>query len=142
MSLAGTVKTVRQFGGQWCDDGYEFMGAGVRIGWTPMSGWGLDGWDLGDWPYVVVLFRDYVVAPSGVTLYQRAIYVEGDITIETFRTAESRQEATDETALFYWKAQGADWLDRGDDLKGPFSWARLEAAKPATKQIADGFEAA
>lgn len=120
MGATKTESTTREFEGRWIDEGYEFIGAGHDNGWNAVAGWGRDGWDLGSWPYVVVLFRDLPGA------FQRAIYVEGDITVETYVTAEDRETATDETALFYWKAAGADWLDRGDDLKGPFSWARLD----------------
>lgn len=117
MSAREIVESVRAFEGERVDDGYDFIGAGASNGWHAVAGWGRDGWDLGSWPYVVVLFRGDL---------ERAIYVEGDITVETFATREDRETATDETALFYWRADDADWLDRGDDLKGSFSWKRAE----------------
>lgn len=154
-----TTKTLREFAGvDWIDDGYAFMAAGATDGWRAVSAWGKDGWDLGDWPYVVVLFRDLAAPRDECTVcgralseqtvaaldadidfvehapaeggdrhfiarmprYERAIYVEGDIVVETFASAEDREAATDETALFYWTHQQADWIDRGDDLKGPY----------------------
>lgn len=125
------TQTLREFEGvDWIDDGYEFMAAGTAAGWSAVAAWGKDGWDLGSWPYVVVLFRDRIVKPStldndpAVKAYERATYLEGDVTVETFATADDREKATDETALFYWKADGADWLDRGDDLRGPYSRSR------------------
>jgi hypothetical protein len=111
---------LRDFAGHHCDDGYAFMAAGEEEGWQPVADWGIDGWDLGSWPYVVVLFRG--VAPFKAALeWQRAIYVEGDITIETFDSAAAREHATDETALFYWQAHQEPWLDRpAADLRGPY----------------------
>lgn len=40
------------------DDGYDDMDVAESEGWKAVSGWGRDGWDLGDWPYVVVSTRD------------------------------------------------------------------------------------
>lgn len=109
-----TVTSSRLFCARYIDDGYEFIAAGAEEGWQAVAAWGKDGWDLGDWPYVVYLFRDL---PDQ---YERASYCEGDITIETYASAADREHATDASALFYWMAQGADWLDRGDDLRGPY----------------------
>ena len=39
------------------DEGYERMEFAPRLGWTAISSWGLNGWDLGNWPYVVVYHR-------------------------------------------------------------------------------------
>lgn len=39
------------------DDGYSDMEAAAKEGWRPIAGWGADGWDLGDWPYVVISVR-------------------------------------------------------------------------------------
>lgn len=62
-----TVKTLREFAGDdWIDDGYEFMEAGRTEGWQVISAWGEDGWDLGDWPYVVYLFRERAVPACAV----------------------------------------------------------------------------
>ena len=36
------------------DDGYDWM-AKVRRPWAPVPSWGRDGWDMGDWPLVIVL---------------------------------------------------------------------------------------
>ena len=109
------------------DDGYDRMTFARARGWEAISSWGLDGWDLGNWPYVVVYHRRET---------ELAIDVEGDITVQTFPTREERDRKTDETAFFYWKNHGEDWV-RGIDsheqippkLRGPFSWARLEREK-------------
>lgn len=123
----------RLFEGRYIDEGYEFVGAGEAKGWRAVSSWGRDGWDLGDWPYVVYLFREREGA------YERACYSEGTITIETYATAEERERATDETAAFYWRRSDIaelrkilDPIPEGDELpervRGPFSWKRLDDA--------------
>ncbi len=115
----GVERTVRVIGGTYCDCGYDFIEAAATEGWKAVSSWGLDGWDLGDWPYVVYAFR-------GDT--ERATYCEGDITLETFASREARERATDEAALFYWRDE--PWMTRDPaDLSGPFTWARLDASK-------------
>lgn len=116
-----TVRSSRGFEGSYCDDGYEFIEVGTGAGWRAVAGWGRDGWDLGDWPYVVYLFRGDV---------ERASYCEGDIVIETYASAEDRERATDTTALFYWQAHGEDWAegvtpgDQPAHLRGPYSSRR------------------
>jgi hypothetical protein len=95
------VDAVRVFHGRWVDDGYDFIQAAERGGWRTVAGWGEDGWDLGDWPYVVFVFRE-VVDEDGKR-FQRACYVEGDIRVESFATAQAREEATDVSAAFYWR---------------------------------------
>ncbi len=115
-------RTCRVIGGSYCDDGYGFIEAANADGWRAISAWGRDGWDLGDWPYVVYVFR-------GDT--ERAWYCEGDITIETFASAEDREQATNEAALFYWREE--EWASDPSDpkLRGPFTWKRLDAETAA-----------
>lgn len=106
-------ETTRAFEGRWCDDGYDFIAAGGIAGWTPVSAWGVDGWDLLDWPYYVCLFR-------GDT--ERATYCEGDIRIETFESREARERSTDELALANWTRNGEPWVESrpAEDLRGPY----------------------
>ena len=63
------------------DEGYERMEFAPRLGWAAIPSWGLNGWDLGNWPYVVVYHRGEV---------ELAVDVEGDIDIEKFPTREER----------------------------------------------------
>jgi hypothetical protein len=106
------------------DEGYDRMNFARGQGWEPISGWGLDGWDLGSWPLVIVYHRGDA---------ELSIDVEGDITIETFSTSEERDRRTDETAFFYWKNHDEEWVrgiesheDMHENLRGRFSWKRLE----------------
>lgn len=129
------------------DDGYDRMGFAQNAGWTPIAAWGRDGWDLGSWPLVCVYFRTRAAAPcaahapdtaGGCTIciqpvFERAVDVEGDVTVEQYETRDERDQATDETALFYWLADGAEWLEGAATLeqmpahlRGPFSWDRAK----------------
>lgn len=45
------------------DDGYSDMEVAATEGWEPIAGWGADGWDLGDWPYVVISARRTIPCP-------------------------------------------------------------------------------
>ncbi len=113
-------RTSRVIDGRYCDDGFDFISQAESAGWHAVAAWGKDGWDLGDWPYVVYCFR-------GET--ERASYCEGDIVIERYADRESRERATDESAMFYWRSNDESWLDRDPaDLRGPFSRARLDAS--------------
>jgi hypothetical protein len=105
------------------DEGYDRMEFARRLGWDAIANWGLNGWDLGSWPYVVVYHR-------GET--ELAVDVEGDIDIEEFATREERDRRTDEIAFFYWKNNEEEWVNGIDsheqmppNLRGPFSWNRL-----------------
>lgn len=99
------------------DDGYSDMEVAADEGWHAISGWGSDGWDLGDWPYVVISVRDR--APSskccgecgtitsadtgGHELRQTC---EGDTTAYRFSTREDRSAAIDYLCIWY-----------GDDIR-------------------------
>ena len=119
------------------DDGYDDMVVANGRGWQEHSGWGRDGYDLGDWPFVIVFTK-------GLELLTTC---EGDHTYYAFTSADDLEAAID--YLFVWYGMGreyAEWaiegltydkrdaLDAGllrvpEHLRGPFSWARLEASK-------------
>lgn len=124
-----SVRTSRVIDGAHVDDGYEFIAAGQAAGWRSVAAWGEQGWDLGDWPYVVVLFREL----RGT--FQRAIYIEGDITIATYASSVDREKATDETAFFYWRAAGDAWIidhtpgQEPAQLRGPYHRSRAATSR-------------
>jgi hypothetical protein len=91
---------------------------------------GLDGWDLGCWPYVVVYHRH-----TGET-WDLAECVEGDLTVYRYPTRERRDAATDCLAFWHWKHHGESWVAGVESvdaapgrLRGPFSWKRLNESK-------------
>jgi hypothetical protein len=135
------------------DDGYDDMEVARSEGWTVLSGWGRDGWDLGDWPYVVLSIRRVAGAPvQGLEpAWELLSVVEGDHTVYRFTSADDREAAID--YLFVWYGIGRDYeewgreglnqvwtdgtltkdtrkmLDEGtlpvpERLRGPFSWGR------------------
>ncbi len=134
------------------DDGYDDMEVNAAEGWIAVSGWGRDGWDLGDWPFVAISVRN-ARAGNPERLYQLLSVVEGDHDLYAFASQEDRSAAID--YLFIWYGIGRrydDWeklgmnevwedgvlvrdtralLDAGDlavpaELRGPFSWERAE----------------
>lgn len=120
------------------DDGYGDMEVARTEGWREIAGWGADGWDLGDWPYVVISHRD------GTGRHEMRQTVEGDTTVYVFETDEDRDAATD--YLFLWYGIGSmtfrdvsgftyedrEQLDAGklevpDKFRGPWSHVRTAA---------------
>ena len=108
------------------DEGYDRMEFARSRGWHAIASWGLDGWDLGSWPYVVVYHRGE---------NELAVDVEGDIDIEEFETREERDRRTDEIAFFYWKNGGEDWVKGIDsheqmppNLRGAFTRSWLNSS--------------
>jgi hypothetical protein len=113
-------------------DGYERIEAVSSRGWTAIPSWGLEGWDLGTWPLVVIFHRQ---SADG---FELAYDVEGDVTVYRYPTRELRDAATDCLAFWHWKHDSAEWVDDVDSiddapgrLRGRFSWERLNAAERA-----------
>jgi hypothetical protein len=111
------------------EDGYGRMTFARRQGWEPIPSWGLNGWDLGSWPLVVVYHRGEI---------ELTVDVEGDIDMEKFSTREERDRKTDEIAFFYWKNHEEEWVNgiasheqMPPALRGPFSWQRLNRNQTA-----------
>ncbi len=123
------------------DDGYGDMEVASSEGWHAISGWGQDGWDLGDWPYVVISTRDHS------TSFQMRQTVEGDTDVYYFDSTEERNAAIDYLFIWYgigheydkWQAAGLtsrEALDAGtlrvpEEFRGPFSWSRVDLTKSA-----------
>jgi hypothetical protein len=121
------IWAIAQYGG---GDGYDRMETVKPQGWRAVPSWGRDGWDLGTWPLVVIYHRE---ADGSFDL---ATNVEGDATTYRFPTRELRDAATDLIALFYWRSRSEDWskgihtvAEMPANLRGPFSWERLEREK-------------
>ena len=135
----GAYREIR--GGDYFGDGYDWMEKLDGTGWHAIPGWGRDGWDLGDWPLVIIA-QAYDRDEGDYLLCER---VEGDVTVWAYRTKEALYEATDRIARTHWsrdpESKGeamvealantpeGELLDRR--FRGPFSWARVEAEKGA-----------
>lgn len=72
-----------------CDNGYFWMEKLAPYGWTFLAG-DTEGRQLGDWPYQVVAHH----SDPERELYGLAVYTEGDVSVEGFRSREKRDEAT------------------------------------------------
>ncbi|WP_235509734.1 hypothetical protein [Arthrobacter sp. Soil761] len=57
--------------------GYDWMDLIAEHGWTVIPSWGSEGWDLGNWPYVMVAVIR--TADSIGNLFGIATYCEGDV---------------------------------------------------------------
>ena len=122
----------------YSDEGYGWIEKSRdKLGLDAVSGWGLDGWDLGDWPYVI-----YSLTSDRLTV---VAYVEGDLTFETFADRDGARARLDAALLFY-SGYAADALravfpgaavpgsvlDVPERFRGPFSWHRLAQSKDET----------
>lgn len=114
------------------DDGYSDMEAEEKRGWSAIPGWGRDGWDLGNWPYVVIYKRETlpggdaelirrnrvsdqqdalpgvtVLAPEDKPRFELMQICEGDRTVYRFDSIEDRNAAVD--YLFLWYSADESW---------------------------------
>jgi hypothetical protein len=89
--------------------GYDWMEAIEAEGWAVIPNWGCDGWDLGQWPYVMV--AGIRTADNIGNLFGVATYCEGDVKTTYYRTQQAQWEAITEHAFFSWKNGQADGPD-------------------------------
>jgi len=81
VTLADTEETIdglTVLGDYHMNGGYDWMELIEEHGWAVLSSWGCDGWDLGQWPYVMVAVTR--TADSIGNLFGIAAYCEGDVT--------------------------------------------------------------
>ena len=81
-------------------DGYEWMDRIVGAGWVPVPNWGSQGWDLGQWPYVIVTVA--TTTDGERVMYGVGTYCEGDTSTTWYRTQAAQWEAITEHAFFSW----------------------------------------
>jgi Domain of unknown function (DUF3846) len=105
--------------------GYETMSLAATNGWSTVASWGEDGWNLGNWPYVVFFAR------RSENRWELAEYVEGDVRTYSFPDQASRDTVVDGLAFWYWKNAEESWVagyDKVDQLpprlRGPFGAER------------------
>ena len=88
------------------NDGYDWMDVISEHGWAVIASWGCDGWDLGQWPYVMVAG---IRTADGIgNLFGMATYCEGDVKTTFYRTKARFFDAISEQAFFHWKSGQAD----------------------------------
>ncbi|MEO3935107.1 hypothetical protein WMO79_20110 [Micrococcaceae bacterium Sec7.4] len=96
-----TIDGVTVLGDFHMNDGYDWMELIEAEGWAVIPSWGCDGWDLGQWPYVMVAATR--TADSIGNLFGVATYCEGDVTCSFYRTKARQWGAITEQAFFHWK---------------------------------------
>jgi hypothetical protein len=87
--------------GGYALDGYDWMDAAATTGWHVMANWGKDGWDCGQWPYVILTLargKDEKGFFFGVTTY-----CEGDLTTKFFRSQERQWAYITEWCRWNWE---------------------------------------
>lgn len=77
-----------------------------KTGWHPVANWGSDGWDLGQWPYVIIVTAH--VNYEGRLFWGLGTYCEGDVTTRWYKDRVERWEAIAREAFFYWKLGQSD----------------------------------
>lgn len=149
--LAGSK--VRDYGRNYAlsGDGYDDMDVATRQGWQFIPGWGRDGWDMGEWPYVSIGVRN----TNG--RFQLMQIIEGDHTVYEFATQADRSAALDYLFLWYAADKGLDGfpftyeerqqLDAGkltidDQWRGPFRHEQGKEADSVTAVEVDGVKVA
>lgn len=83
-------------------DGYEFMNTNAALGWRRIADWGVDGYDLGRWPLVVVMVSDEYDKPNML------VYIEGDVDVREFPNVAERTEHLNAVAESFWRSGVAD----------------------------------
>lgn len=130
--MSGPISTEQGFdpvGG----DGFDYMEFAQGEGWTPIAGWGLSGYDLGDWPLVMVLTK----RDAAQNRWGMRIRTEGDLDTRWYASRAELVAGIDEWAAWWWRFQGdapvADGLGEAgpipDEFRGPFSWERLDTSQ-------------
>ncbi|RZS30498.1 hypothetical protein EV193_11618 [Herbihabitans rhizosphaerae] len=79
-------------------DGYDWMDQLPHYGWCEIPLWGAHGWDLGDWPYVIV-----AICRESDDLWGLVTYVEQDLTLWGFSSRRELYAQIDTIAEFYWR---------------------------------------
>lgn len=106
-----TIDGVTVLGDYHMNGGYDWMELIGEHGWAVIPSWGCDGWDLGQWPYVMV--AGIRTADEIGNLFGMATYCEGDVRTTFYRTKARFWDAISEQAFFHWKngqAQGPEDL--------------------------------
>jgi len=113
------------------NDGYDWMGIISEDGWAVIPSWGCDGWDLGQWPYVMV--AGIRTADAVGNLFGMATYCEGDVTTTFYRTQARFFDAVSEQAFYHWK---------NGQAQGPADLPEAAAELPSRYRIPPTFQPA
>ena len=121
-------------------DGYDWISwltapsatIGGVTNWSVISAWGTDGWDLGDWPYVIVSVARAETNDRWLT----CVYVEGDLEIQEFTDQADWYRHLDSIARYSWRNK--DWFDPNDSrFYGPSGPKGQAAHRRALGHVCD-----
>jgi hypothetical protein len=107
--------------------GYDFID-GISPTWRTIASWGRDGWDMGDWPYVVVAYR-----ASSHHGWLTVVCIEGDLSIRHHVDEVALTSFLDAEARRWWTRcpeRGPDDLD-SDAAKGWYGAKRRRETEAA-----------
>ena len=80
-------------------NGTEWISKATEFGWCVTPSWGQMGWDLGNWPLMVVALYD----SEPDTMFAMVSYVEGDLVLKAFASQDRRDQAVTEIAVAWWR---------------------------------------
>lgn len=83
------------------NDGYGWMDLIREHGWAAIPNWGADGWNLGQWPFVIVAATR--TADGAGKLFGVASYRDGDVTCTYYRTEARQWDEITKHAHYWWK---------------------------------------
>ncbi|MGP0225312.1 hypothetical protein [Paenarthrobacter sp. NCHU4564] len=128
---AETIHGVTVLGNYHMNGGYDWMELISEHGWAVIPSWGSDGWDLGQWPYVMV--AGIRTADEIGNLFGMATYCEGDVKTTFYRTKARFWDAITEQAFYHWK---------NGQAHGPADLPLAAAELPSRYRIPPTFQSA
>ena len=126
-------------------DGYDWI-EDLTGGWRVLPCWGRHGWDLGEWPYVIVAVC-VARTEDSTRVYGVATYTEGDTTVQAFATATERDHEIDHHAAWHWRhtGNGPEVPEVGplrEEHTGPYRTTPPEHGPDPVERACDGCTAA
>jgi hypothetical protein len=102
-------------------DGYDWMEDARHAGFRIIASWGSDGWDMGDWPYVIIAYQRL---PDGT--YVDLMRIEGDLRAWHHKDHATLTAHLDKLAHSWWSRNdnGPDDLNT-DAARGWYNAKRL-----------------
>ena len=113
------------------NDGYDWMDVISEHGWVVIPSWGSDGWDLGQWPYVMVAGTR--TADAIGNLFGMATYCEGDVKRNVLPDEGPVLGRDHRRGFFHWK---------NGQAQGPADLPEAAAELPSRYRIPPTFQTA
>ncbi len=125
MATTTHTRVEQMFPEAYGGDGYDFMSAAQEKGWHVFVMWGEDGWDMGEWPYLMYAVPQAVRFCVSFDDLRVLEYCEGDIAVINHSNVASMFRTLDSLARTHWRRKGM--LDNMEGLRergfGPYTKA-------------------